>query len=382
MNPDLNTGSISPGRLTRFLLASSLLWSLVEELFVIIWRAQTFGSSQAFFPYPYTFHLVLAPAWVMGVLFLIIALVTGIWLQRGGLWGILLIFVNSLVAEQSLPIGWGPLASHPAIFLCVIWDLGTPALRRNFIWIFLTQVTFMYVISVTSKDYGFWLKSPGAVLTTLKSEIIATDTGHWLSSIMPPAWGAGVDALILGVQLSAILLWGLRRHQRAWMTVLFGVASFHVISAITLKIIPFVLACLGILSMGLPQKSFRNAGSSAPKLSALLLSIWAFGILAGTFRMWAPGLEDLSLRQSWRIMTWPDQTVPADLSVEKNGTTYSLTGGNPKTVLTQGLAANEKVRAGFLRTLCETRSDRVSFRLRFRDRREKSSELDCSLFLH
>ena len=109
--------NFSPGLRTRLLLVVSVLWRLAEDLQVSTWRDNVFGKSQVFFDDPYTLHILLAPSWTVLLQFSVIALVALIWFRFGGFWGLLLILIDSFVADQGLPLGWGTLASHPAILL-------------------------------------------------------------------------------------------------------------------------------------------------------------------------------------------------------------------------------------------------------------------------
>lgn len=341
----------------RLLLVSSIVWRLTDHLLLSWWRTEVFGGSSRFFADPYTFHVLLAPFWSVFIQCCLILSIAFLWLRKGGLWGILLILADSTIADQSLPMGWGALASHPAILLCLIWDLGTESVRKHFHWVFLVQVSFMYGMSVLSKDYHFWLVPPGSAAKTLDGEILSTSFGRALSGSLSPSGGVVLDGIILGVQLSALLFLFFWRSAPARKLIALNLILFHAISGLLLNIQPFALACLSLVSMAFPQRPVREQKSHS-WAAIFFLTIWITGMVTAVFWIWVPGFQFLRLRQSWRIMERPVVMKELKMSATRNGETIEMH-GREEEILRQALIRNETLKEYFLESLCRKPEESV-----------------------
>lgn len=334
----------------RLLLVSSIAWRLTEHLFLSWWRYEVFGMSSRFFPDPYTLNVLLAPFWSVLIQCCLIFVIALIWYRSGGLWGLALLLVDATIADQNLPIGWGALASHPAILLCVMWDLGPEFLRRQFHWIVLIQISFMYGMSVFSKDFRFWLVEPGAAATILDGGILSTSIGRSLSGALSPSGGVALDALILGVQLSSLLFLVFWKHSLGRKIVAWNLILFHVMSAFVFNIRPFALACLSIVSMAFQQTPVAIS-KRRHWVAGICLVVWITGMISAVFWIWVPGFQFLRLRQSWRIMERPFVVKELLITVTRNGVPFEVTGRESQ-ILSHGLINNPKLRTYFPESLC------------------------------
>lgn len=349
-----------PSLISRILILVSLAWRYVELFNFHLWSANKFPELKAVsVDSIYQLHPMFGSGFSLASLYILILIVGVAWIYFGGWTALLLIGLDSLVANQGLSLGWGPLVTHPALLLCFLWDYGDEKVHKNFSLIMLVQLMIMYITSVSGKDFHVWYEQGDASYLALTGEYLSTGLGQWVGSLIKDQTLL-IKLLSIApsvLQLSVVLIWlspFSEKLKKLSYAILIGLGVFHLSMALLLHIKPFSIGCLAIISMYFTN-AFSIAQSNWKKyLSYTAIAIWLIGAVIGVFRLPGVFLRQAWLAQNWRIMTQPEPPGRVEAELISNDKVIFKTGSDRNEIaFATAIEINPKIRKYVMRPVCD-----------------------------